>query len=178
MSDLDLAWMQQQIADLSSVKIGVCDCGRDLAWMQQQIADLSKILARIETIVDEAERGFSERDALAAELECVTAAHDAIRGEMYLWGIGEQDAEATVDAIGKALRAGGARAAQEETVVLACNCVGTPCEGGWTITTVALFCPYKHRRGVVVLDDPKRPGRRRKWSRSASGDARAAQEDK
>jgi hypothetical protein len=74
--------------------------------------------------------------------------------------------------------AGGARAAQEETVVLACNCVGTPCEGGWTITTVALFCPYKHRRGVVVLDDPKRPGRRRKWSRSASGDARAAQEDK
>jgi hypothetical protein len=33
-----------------------------------------KILARIETIVDEAERGFSERDSLAAELERVTAA--------------------------------------------------------------------------------------------------------
>jgi hypothetical protein len=33
-----------------------------------------KILARIETIVDEAERGFSERDALEAELERVTAA--------------------------------------------------------------------------------------------------------
>jgi hypothetical protein len=38
-----------------------------------------KILARIETIVDEAERGFSERDALAAELERVTERYDVVR---------------------------------------------------------------------------------------------------
>jgi hypothetical protein len=144
-------------------------------------------LARQVMSTDEAEAACVYVEAVEAELERVTAALAYAR-KTVSWFYDDHviDGDPPCPCEGCTLArkvfadalAGGARAAQEETVVLACNCVGTPCEGGWTITTVALFCPYKHRRGVVVLDDPKRPGRRRKWSRSASGDARAAQEDK
>jgi hypothetical protein len=91
-----------------------------------------KILARVATIVDEAERGFSERDALAAELERVTAAlRDIAKSyteDDLAWALATQALEAGGDASslrfgGEAANtrplpasdplAGGARAAQE-----------------------------------------------------------------
>jgi hypothetical protein len=85
------------------------------------------ILARIDTIVDEAERGFSERDSLAAELERVTAALRVFADDLswevtpqyqtdgrYRFNCPPESVYATPWGFARAALAGGARAQEDK----------------------------------------------------------------